>query len=37
MLPYIQEILDPYKEAEPMATGIKSSAVPEDLFKIDGD
>jgi hypothetical protein len=37
MIPYIEEILAAYKEAEPNSTGTKSSAAPEDLFRIDTD
>jgi hypothetical protein len=37
MLDYIQEILTAFDEIEPKATGTKTSAAPEDLFKINED
>jgi hypothetical protein len=37
MLDYIQKILTAFNEAEPKATGTKTSAAPKDLFKINED
>jgi hypothetical protein len=35
MFDYVQEIIDAFDEADPSASGIKTSAAPEDLFKIN--
>ena len=37
MVPYIDEILAAYAEADPTSTGTKSSAAPDNLYKIDED
>ena len=37
MIPYIEEILSAFDKAEPNAPGVKTTAAPENLFKIDGD
>jgi hypothetical protein len=37
MLPYIDEILNAFDKADPKASGVKSSATPDNLFKIDDD
>jgi hypothetical protein len=37
MISYIEAILAAFKDAEPKYIGTKSSAAPEDLFKVDED
>jgi hypothetical protein len=37
MFGYIQEILDVFDEADPKGVGIKTSAAPSDLFRVDED
>ena len=37
MIPYVEEILSAFEKADPKARGTKTSAAPEDLFKIDED
>jgi hypothetical protein len=37
MLNYIDEIIDAFDKAEPKGGGTKSSATPDDLFKVDKD
>ena len=37
MIPYIDEILNAFDKADPNAKGVKSSAAPDNLFKIDDD
>ena len=37
MVPYIDEILAAYAEADPTSTGTKSSAAPDSFYRIDED
>jgi hypothetical protein len=37
MIPYIDEILNAFDKADPTAKGVKQSAAPDNLFKIDED
>jgi hypothetical protein len=37
MLDYVDEILTAFQAVDPKATGTKSSAAPDDLFKVDDD
>jgi hypothetical protein len=37
MLDYVAEIIEAFMKAEPTCAGIKTSAAPDDLFKVDDD